>query len=834
MRQGFRKACEYTQLQIFLGTAILVLCLMVWPFQVFGYSDYSGYQKTEPEYTGAVTMEEIVLQQFMPLGAHIQDIRIECKIENVHMQDRVFVTIYDSKFDIIYQEVWYFTDIQTLGYIQLEPNMDVNIEDVYYIGLNVHFDSEGTLQIPYADQSILMQAECGVLNYATQSYLEKSMFVEFHYTEEFSAGLKVLCVIGIFLGGVFLYIAIVFLNEKLKVCRKKEKIQKIALIVLAIIITFSISMCFYQMCVKRVFGGEIWDHIVYAGACIVVLILGIYAYCRVWKRLGWQKAQDADEISWKSICTKNVQTWVNYLQIVCIVFLFWAGVEYVNAPIQWKQDLARNWLYFLFGLLVLLTSSWRKILNICTVLFCISMIPIGMVYSHLQGVENHAPEVSCMMVLVFTVWGIVLINTIRNWKRIKNQKSSVLLAICWILICVCMVLNRYDKEWPVFMAVSFSLFYLQSYTDSQRKQLVHNFLNAILVHFFILVLMCWLHRPYHYYQFNRYPMWFHTVATTGMYLVMVEAVALLRLFIKIHDTKSIWLGPWKEWIVNASVLSYICLTAARTAIIAVLGMYLILAIGALIVYRLKIKYYLMVVGVNILSLVALLSVVYTTTRCIPAVVNDPVYFNEAEKFDYAIRKGEELNSSKYMNIRALVRMWAVRFGVSEVFITNYLEEEVTGGEKLKIIAELAANEVRGIDNSQSREVIGINELSNGRIQIFREYWKRLNWSGHKKMGFSTDTMPETHAHNSYLQNAYDFGIHVGIMWLILTIGMLMRAIYQIWVGKDRSEMMFAVLLMSAAFILVSLTEYVSNPCMPLCFAMLFLLITMRTDKNVVK
>lgn len=41
-------------------------------------------------------------------------------------------------------------------------------------------------------------------------------------------------------------------------------------------------------------------------------------------------------------------------------------------------------------------------------------------------------------------------------------------------------------------------------------------------------------------------------------------------------------------------------------------------------------------------------------------------------------------------------------------------------------------------------------------------------------------------------------------------------------------------MMGSAFLLVSLTEYVSNPCMPLCFSTLFMLITMRTEKNVVK
>lgn len=837
-----------TKLQIFLGTVVIVLCVMVWPLRLFYHSTYSGYAKTQPSYTGAVTMEDIVLQQFMPKQDHIYEIRVEGLVEDVHSMDRVFVTLYDENLEILYQEILYFTDIQTLGYVRITPELDVTAGNIYYIGLNVHFESEGTLKIAYADQSALQIDECGIFAYANAAYPEQTILIRFQYTQQFSALLILLCITGIIVTGLLLYVGMTCLTEALRRKKMLRKVQKTGLIVLfagSVLLDF---FCFYQLCIARIFGGEIWDLLVYAAACILMLVLSGYACYKGEYRVRLLERRDGrhrHSVKKPDMPAARLwkKTWLNYLQIVCFVFLFWAGVEYVDAPIQWKQDVARNWVFLLFGLIVILTYRLHQVVNLFTVIFSLLMIPAGIVYCYMKGPDAHAVEAARVMVAAADFWGIILIRTIRNLRRIREQKWNLPLAVCWGLMCVFMIFNSYGKLWPILMVVTFTLFYLQDYTERDKDQLIHNMITAILSQFCFMVIMCYLHRPYHYYQFIRYPMWFHTVASTGMYLAMVEAAALLCLFLKMRDTGTVFRKAWKEWLINGVVLAYISLTVARTAIMAVIGLCLTLAIGAAIVYRPRIRTYLRIVGIMVLSLMLSIPVVYTTTRCIPAVVNKPVYLNDAEDFDFAIREGEALDSDSYMYFRALVRLWARRFWVPENFIQTYLEDKVSNNQELLILAELASVRTPELsdtaessgDPEYSEKLSAANDMSNGRLAIFKDYLEHLSWSGHPKMGYDGDyELMSGHAHNSFLQNAFDFGIPAGILFFLLILGMIVTAVYQIWTGRERSEKQFMLLLTAAAFMLVSLTEYTSNPCMPLCFSTLFMLITMKTEKNVLK
>ena len=60
-------------------------------------------------------MDEIVLQPFVPADYHIADMEMAVRVDGVHEQDRVFVTIYNDAFDMIWQEVVYFSAIEAMG-----------------------------------------------------------------------------------------------------------------------------------------------------------------------------------------------------------------------------------------------------------------------------------------------------------------------------------------------------------------------------------------------------------------------------------------------------------------------------------------------------------------------------------------------------------------------------------------------------------------------------------------------------------------------------------------------------------------------------------------------
>ncbi len=940
--------------QMILFTAAAVLCLMVWPLRTFYHETVSSGKPAELRYTGPVTMEEIVLQQFVPAKEHLSQIRIGCQVEDVHAEDRVFVTIYNAEYDIVYQEVPYFSEIAALGEIVVTPELSVIPGDIYYVGLNVHYESVGTLRAAYADAAQLGIEECGELEYAMTPCEGMQLEISFRYTRPYSGGLIVCCLLGIVLGAFAFYIAAALGKEALQKRGLWGRVRKALLLVFFCALEFAVFAAAWMMCVVRVFGGGAPDIAVYAAASLLAACLVGYACLRTVSggkthagvrksggkahaaaqasggkaragvRKSGGKAHSAAQASGGK--TRAAFAWRDYLQSVCFALLIWAGIRYVDADVQWKQDLARNWVFLAFGLSILFTMRIRSVFHGFTLLWGLVLIPGGMLYVHLKGTQEHgAAAAGCLMAAVF-VWGIVVIHLLRTVRRQAGQRFCIPLALCWAAMCVLMLCNRHGKQWPVFMAVVFTVFYLIPYTEAQKRRLTENFMRGVVGHFLWMWVMCLLHRPYHRYRFFRYPMYFHTVASTGMYLVLVEAVALILLFFKIKKTGRVWRGAWKEWLLNAVVVSYIVFSMARTAYLAFIGMCLILIIAAAIVYRPPVKKYAAVAGVFASCTLAALPVVYTLTRCVPAVVNDPVQLNDPERFDEAVRKGEKPDSRRYMDVERLMQIWLERFGISgeepdggtdTVWLGTAACADgapVCGGRSAGAAADTpsgAAEEVSpaaGVPTEAHREpaaevvspaagvpaeahrepaaevvlpaagvpaeadrepaaeevspAVGVpaeahrgltaenvplaaepasqesepfDGMSNGRIGIFKEYWKRLNLGGHAQMGIEkADGMDSGHAHNSFLQNAYDFGIPAGLLFVGLVFGMIGRSVYLIWTGRDRSRMQFAVLMLLSGFTLVSLTEYSSNPCMPLGFSLFFSLFTMRREKNVVK
>ena len=60
------------------------------------------------------------------------------------------------------------------------------------------------------------------------------------------------------------------------------------------------------------------------------------------------------------------------------------------------------------------------------------------------------------------------------------------------------------------------------------------------------------------------------------------------------------------------------------------------------------------------------------------------------------------------------------------------------------------------------------EYANGRMDIFRAYLKELNLAGHDDMGaILPDGSLAVHAHNIYLQVAYDHGLAVGAVFVLV-------------------------------------------------------------------
>ena len=119
------------------------------------------------------------------------------------------------------------------------------------------------------------------------------------------------------------------------------------------------------------------------------------------------------------------------------------------------------------------------------------------------------------------------------------------------------------------------------------------------------------------------------------------------------------------------------------------------------------------------------------------------------------------------------------------------------------------------------------DVSNGRMEIFRAYFEQLTPEGHDEMGaILPNGEIAMHAHNNYLQVAFDGGIIIGIMFTVWCVCTCVQALMVFLHLRRRDPSAGIVLAVSVAYAVCGLTEWISHPCNPFGLIMLILVVPM--------
>ena len=115
----------------------------------------------------------------------------------------------------------------------------------------------------------------------------------------------------------------------------------------------------------------------------------------------------------------------------------------------------------------------------------------------------------------------------------------------------------------------------------------------------------------------------------------------------------------------------------------------------------------------------------------------------------------------------------------------------------------------------------LDVVSNGRITIFKSYLKELNMYGHEEMGAELPNGEiAVHAHNTYIQVAYDNGIITGAVFVLLILSAIISGISMYRRNKNNDPLTLISVAITIGFVVAGMTEWVFHLCNPMTVALM--------------
>ncbi len=431
------------------------------------------------------------------------------------------------------------------------------------------------------------------------------------------------------------------------------------------------------------------------------------------------------------------------------------------------------------------------------------------------------------------------------------------------ILLISMVILRNTRVWGIYLAVFALCLYIRFGVWKKRKDFYKVLSGGFMLNFAISLGYCYLHRYFPGYVSGRFAFIFHTVTVTAEYFTFMGAVASVLLIVKVislpvgSKLKDVVQTSWKEMTLFGFIMSYAIFTVSRTAYLAI-GVSTILVICVVISYHKK--QLLRILGVCIMSLVLCFPAAFTLQRILPTMAADPVFYPIDDADDF-VRGGADWDNTNFMCVERFVNLFkgkvlGMEVGTYEypIDINNYdsngraLYDEY--GHPFGDGLYNQGNQDSGRIDEQSKDILlasslltrpeiallselesytdtsnPLDVISNGRISIFTAYLQQLNMWGHEEMGATLQNGEiAIHAHNTYLQVAYDHGIVVGIIFIITMASAVVSGIIYYKKNRDKEPLSLITCAVVIGFAVAGMTEWVFQYCNPMTVALMIAMV----------
>ncbi|MBD5456680.1 MAG: hypothetical protein HDR23_09510 [Lachnospiraceae bacterium] len=780
-----------------------ILLVSLWPFRIWHENVTTSVGTASGVVTDVINEEITVQQTIVAQYDHMDTIRLY--LGDGCSGEKFYVRILNDQWQQVCEELVIIDHEKLPGYQEVMIDINMEVNQTYFIILQGE-DSEifaGCEYVPLEDMPYL-----GTMYYNQSSVDGMSLVADYNYGVPLRKTKVLILGLVILLSAALLVLAThLYYRKKEDRLITVEKAFKYTMNPLAAMGT-AVSLA---AVLTGTLGHYALDNSVYF---ISILFLSAVLF------YGINHNRDGQE----AVFTMDyLKTHLGDLfQSVCVAGAVAGCCEYMSGLYDIHHSVAERKEMLWFALAVIAMFKWKEIVNIYNGVYLAAAGVYGYHYyqTHLRSDMDDMNR----QVLKYTVWiaillGLIVIRTVIGLCKKKLTRPSYLYAGLLAVFFALIIIFRNGRWWGIVMAAAFTLFYLNYGMWEHRERLLVNIARGVALQFIWATGYCLLHRPYVTFRNARYTHIFHTVTITASYLTMVECVAVVILLSKLFKSRKLR-DIWKELCFFGVVSSYMMFTMARTAFFAAGVMVLS---GIVIAAAGKGKERLFNMGKNlgimILTVLVALPVTFTIQRNVPVFVSDPFLY-EIEYSMYCpedVMRGVRPESKNFMRVGRFIDVFSEKiFGLPEGTFDVY--GEIEEYKRTHMDAEDVASlfyEPEALDEMIPQDAQK-EDMSNGRFDIFRSYIEQLNMTGHEEMGaILKDGEIATHAHNIYLQVAYDHGIFVGIVFVLVGIATLVSAC--LYYHRKKETITYALLpvVITVAVAAAGMVEWIyhlSHPC----------------------
>ncbi|MBQ6589082.1 MAG: hypothetical protein IJI01_10430 [Butyrivibrio sp.] len=861
MRQIISKktAISITTILIALVAILSVFPLRVWT-TVQEYS--AGGELTE--YSGVINYEYTLKQKFVSQYDRLSS--VDVYVSEMINGRYIGVSVYDENAAEILR-TFIDTDGLTLpGFVNVPMELNLEVGKEYYVGLN-------GCRSKYIVGLENLTGEAGYVGglfYNWEEIPARHIYARYNYRIPMAKSISMIVILAI----AAACIVILLFTELFFKKNPDKNTLSTGESALRVVANPIAAVCFASLMIMvfplRVFDSRVADIIFYEAGLLIAAAMVFYG-------INHKVVSHRFGISfWDGINSKNRVIYV--LQMLMIALAIWHANDYMNGLYDIFHTLSERRMVICLLLLIILTFSFKDVFNPFNFLWFVASVAGGLNYYSANAVSPEEKEFDLKnmalkyLIIIVILAGFIVINIIRsalsciahnirsNKKVFGTSYRITVFGFVLILLFAMLIIFRNTRTWGIYLALIYGGLYFRLYYWKGKRDWYRILSGGLMLNFAISLGYSLLYRYFPGYVSGRFAFIFHTVTVTAEYLTFMGAVATVMLAIKVvafpkrMHCWDLFRTAWKELILFGWIMAYAIFTVSRTAYVAICAVVLAVLLVVVSQYR---KQFFRIVAVMVAAVIVCFPAAFTLQRIVPTIVSQPVFY-VIDDADAGIRGGASWDNPNFMCVERFVNLFGTKIlGIDaddyfypvdvynydgnrnpvldnygyplENSVEEYYQQQGAATFARPVGDYLVANGFTRAEYLMLMDTLNgyvdldnrLDVVSNGRITIFKSYLKELNMYGHEEMGAELPNGEiAVHAHNTYIQVAYDNGIITGAVFVLLILSAIISGISMYRRNKNNDPLTLISFAITIGFVVAGMTEWVFHLCNPMTVALM--------------